>query len=63
MNNNYSIILDRKRAKEFSVFLHSVNIGFEGSECGEHIFFTLFRVKPAIKPVVESFLEKIYYGG
>lgn len=59
MKKTYSIILDRKRAEAFSVFLHSINVGFEGSECGEYIYFNIMGLKPTLKPVVETFLDKI----
>lgn len=59
MCKDYSITLERLKAKRFSTFLQSVGVGYEGAECGEHIYFTLFRVKPTIKPIIETFLDKI----
>ena len=58
MMKNYSITLDKIRAKAFSVFLHSIGVGFEGSECGEHIYFSIC-MKERLKPIVETFLDKI----
>lgn len=55
---NYSIVLDRKKAKAFSVFLHSLGIGYVGSECGEHIYFNIY-IKESLKPMIETFLDKI----
>lgn len=56
---DYSITLDKLKAKAFSTFLHSLNVGFEGSECGEHIYFSIIGLKPTLKPLVETFLDKI----
>lgn len=58
MAKEYSITLDRVRAKAFSTFLHSIGVGFEGSECGEHIYFSIC-MKESLKPIVCAFLEQI----
>ena len=59
MAKEYSIILDRIKAKAFSTFLHNLGIGFEGSECGEHIYFCIYGMKERLKPIVCAFLEQI----
>ena len=59
MLKNYSITLDKIRAKAFSTFLHNLGIGFEGSECGEHIYFYIYGMKERLKPIVCAFLEQI----
>ena len=59
MTKDYNITLDKIRAKAFSVFLHSIGAEFEGSECGEHIYFYIYGMKERLKPIVCAFLDNI----
>ena len=58
MVKNYSIILTREQATPFREFLHNIGADFQGSECGEYIYFSIY-MKEELKNITETFLEKI----
>lgn len=58
MMKNYSIVLTKPQAIQFREFLHNINAEFETSECGEHIYFSIY-MKEELKEITETFLELI----
>lgn len=58
MKQNYSIVLNKPKAKLFRGFLRNIGAEFESSECGEHIYFNIY-MKQELKNITETFLEKL----
>lgn len=58
MIREYTTILTHPQSKLFRLFLKSLGVDYEASECGQNFYFTI-RLKESLVDTTRSFLDKI----